>query len=209
VDFIWEQVVVAAHDPGALGRWWAEALGWVVVRDAADEFEIRPTPDWVPGLLFVPIPEEKAGKNRLHLDFSPVDQTAEVERLFPSVLGGPMSGSVARRGWYSPTLKAMSSASSGDGFGPIPWSRRHRTALHSENRTPAVPLTGWLAQRPPSELTTWRRRVEERWKRRRGRRIIRAARPSYRANSSCRASNAAGSTAFHSCRLLAHRSMTR
>jgi hypothetical protein len=161
------------------------------------------------GLLFVPIPEEKAGKNRLHLDFSPVDQTAEVERLFPSVLGGPMSGSVARRGWYSPTLKAMSSASSGDGFGPIPWSRRHRTALHSENRTPAVPLTGWLAQRPPSELTTWRRRVEERWKRRRGRRIIRAARPSYRANSSCRASNAAGSTAFHSCRLLAHRSMTR
>jgi hypothetical protein len=32
---------------------------------------------------------------------------------------------------------------------------------------------------------------------------------SCRANSSCRASNASGSTAFHSCRLLAHRSMTR
>ena len=81
VDLIWEQVVVDAHDPVALGRWWAEALGWVVVGDAADEFEIRPTPDRVPGLLFVPVPEEKAGKNRLHLDFSPVDQTAEVERL--------------------------------------------------------------------------------------------------------------------------------
>jgi Glyoxalase-like domain len=66
VDLIWEQVVVDAHDPGALGRWWAEALGWVVVGDAADEFEIRPTPDRVPGLLFVPVPEEKAGKNRLH-----------------------------------------------------------------------------------------------------------------------------------------------
>jgi hypothetical protein len=35
------------------------------VGDAADEFEIRPTPDRVPGLLFVPVPEEKAGKNRL------------------------------------------------------------------------------------------------------------------------------------------------
>ena len=81
VDLIWEQVVVDAHDPVALGRWWAEALGWVVVGDAADEFEIRPTPNRVPGLLFVPVPEEKAGKNRLHLDFRPVDQTAEVERL--------------------------------------------------------------------------------------------------------------------------------
>src|SRR5215203_6712293 len=57
----------------------AEALGWVVVGDTAGEFEIRPTPDRVPGLLFVPVPEEKAGKNRLHPDFRPVDQTAEVE----------------------------------------------------------------------------------------------------------------------------------
>jgi hypothetical protein len=40
---IWEQVVVDAHDPVALGRWWAEALGSVVVAHAADEFEIRPT----------------------------------------------------------------------------------------------------------------------------------------------------------------------
>jgi hypothetical protein len=76
-----EQVVVDAHDPVALGRWWAEALGWVGVGDAADEFEIRPTPDRVPGLLFVPVSEEKASKNRLHPDFRPVDQTAEVERL--------------------------------------------------------------------------------------------------------------------------------
>jgi hypothetical protein len=47
------------------------------------------------------------------------------------VLGGPMSGSVTRRGWYSPTLKAMSSASFVDGFGPILRSRRHRTTLRS------------------------------------------------------------------------------
>ncbi|MET8904454.1 MULTISPECIES: VOC family protein [unclassified Streptomyces] len=77
----WEQVVVDAADPGALGRWWARALGWVVVDDSPDEYEIRPEPDRLPGLLFGRVPEGKAGKNRLHLDFRPVDQAAEVARL--------------------------------------------------------------------------------------------------------------------------------
>ncbi|KOG35184.1 VOC family protein [Streptomyces resistomycificus] len=77
----WEQVVVDAADPGALGRWWAEALGWVVVGDLPDEFEIRPQKDRLPGLLFAPVPEGKTVKNRLHLDFRPVDQEAEVARL--------------------------------------------------------------------------------------------------------------------------------
>ncbi|GGW44120.1 VOC family protein [Streptomyces galilaeus] len=77
----WEQVIVDSADPVALGRWWAEALGWVVVNDAADEFEIRPAPDRLPGLLFGTVPEAKTVKNRLHLDFRPQDQRAEVERL--------------------------------------------------------------------------------------------------------------------------------
>ncbi|MFJ3492464.1 VOC family protein [Streptomyces sp. NPDC086091] len=77
----WEQVVVDAADPVALGRWWAEALGWVVLNDEPDEFEIRPAPDRLPGIIFEPVPEAKSGKNRLHLDFRPVDQRAEVDRL--------------------------------------------------------------------------------------------------------------------------------
>jgi hypothetical protein len=77
----WEQTIVDAADPAGLGRWWADALGWVVVNDAADEYEIRPTADRLPGLLFVPVPERKMGKNRLHLDFRPDDRDAEVERL--------------------------------------------------------------------------------------------------------------------------------
>ena len=77
----WEQVVVDAADPETLGRWWAQALGWVVTWVAADEFEIRPAPEELPGLLFVPVAEGKAGKNRLHLDFRPLDQASEVERL--------------------------------------------------------------------------------------------------------------------------------
>jgi len=77
----WEQTNVDASDPERLGRWWAEALGWVVVNDDPDEFEIRATPDRVPGLLFASVPEPKSVKNRLHLDLRPDDQSAEVARL--------------------------------------------------------------------------------------------------------------------------------
>lgn len=77
----WEQVLVHAADPVALGQWWATALGWVVVHSSDDEFEIRPEPDRLPGLDFVRLDESKTVKNRLHLDFRPDDQDAEVARL--------------------------------------------------------------------------------------------------------------------------------
>jgi predicted enzyme related to lactoylglutathione lyase len=77
----WEQVVVDAADPVELGRWWAAALEWVVVNDDPEEFEIRPTPDQMPGLLFARVPEPKTIKNRLHLDFRPDDRDAAVDRL--------------------------------------------------------------------------------------------------------------------------------
>ena len=77
----WEQVVVDAAQPAALGRWWAKALGWVVTFEADDEYEIRSAPDRLPGLVFVPVRDSKVTKNRLHLDFRPDDQTAEVDRL--------------------------------------------------------------------------------------------------------------------------------
>jgi Glyoxalase-like domain len=77
----WEQLIVDARDPVALGRWWREALGWVVVNDDPEEFEIRPAPDRLPGLLFAAVPEGKTVKNRLHMDFRPDDRDAEVARL--------------------------------------------------------------------------------------------------------------------------------
>jgi hypothetical protein len=81
VTLIWEQTIVDARDPTALGQWWREALGWVVINDDSDEFEIRPAEDRLPGLVFVSVPEEKTTKNRLHLDFRPDDRDAEVQRL--------------------------------------------------------------------------------------------------------------------------------
>jgi hypothetical protein len=81
VNLEWEQVVIDATDAAGLGRWWADALGWVIINDSPQEFEIRPSPDLLPGLIFVPVPAAKHVKNRLHLDFRPPEQQAEVERF--------------------------------------------------------------------------------------------------------------------------------
>lgn len=77
----WEQVVIEAVDPKNLGRWWSEALRWVVVDDSPEVFEIQPEADRLPGILFLRSGDPKGPKNRLHLDFRPTDQVAEVERL--------------------------------------------------------------------------------------------------------------------------------
>lgn len=77
----WEQTSVDANDPASLGRWWQQALGWVVVDESADVCEIRPTPNQLPGILFVRVPEAKTVKNRLHFDFRPDDHEHEVDRL--------------------------------------------------------------------------------------------------------------------------------
>ena len=73
--------MIAARDPAALGRWWCEALEWVVVDDDPPVFEIQPQPNRLPGILFLPLLDAKASKNRLHIDLRPDDQAAEVERL--------------------------------------------------------------------------------------------------------------------------------
>jgi Glyoxalase-like domain len=80
------QVVVDAADPGASARWWGGTLGWPVTFDEPDEVEIEPPePDGVGlPLLFVPVPEPKRGKNRIHLDLragSHAEQADLVERL--------------------------------------------------------------------------------------------------------------------------------
>ena len=77
----WEQTIVNARDPASLGNWWREALGWVIVNDDPEAFEIRPSAERLPGLLFVRVDEAKVTKNRLHLDFRPDDQAREVDRL--------------------------------------------------------------------------------------------------------------------------------
>jgi Glyoxalase-like domain len=92
----WYTTVIDCHDVAAQARWWAEALGWKIVYEADDEVVLIPahvseelarTTPWEqigPGLVFVPVPEEKTIKNRLHLDLAPHtsdDRDAEISRL--------------------------------------------------------------------------------------------------------------------------------
>lgn len=76
----WEEVVVDCRDQLALSRWWIEVLGWDVVDSDEDETELR-NPEGGATLMFLNVPEPKTIKNRLHLDFVPDDQDAEVARL--------------------------------------------------------------------------------------------------------------------------------
>jgi hypothetical protein len=97
----WYTVVVDCHDVKAQSSWWAGVLGWETVYEADDEVvvvpphmantqlelgterEVAPT-DRGPGLVFVPVPETKTLKNRLHIDLAPArddDHEAEVRKL--------------------------------------------------------------------------------------------------------------------------------
>ncbi|WP_440711136.1 VOC family protein [Herbiconiux sp. YIM B11900] len=81
----WEQVVVDSQDPARLARWWSDALDWPIVYQGDEEddpeIEVGPADGAHPTLLFLRVPESKTVKNRLHFDFVPDDQDAEVERL--------------------------------------------------------------------------------------------------------------------------------
>ena len=81
MSLMWEEVVVDCLEPQSLGLWWRDALGWVVVGQSDDEVEIAPAEGAHPTVLFARVTEVKKVKNRLHLDFVPNDQAAEVERL--------------------------------------------------------------------------------------------------------------------------------
>jgi hypothetical protein len=70
-----------ARDPAALGRWWAELLGWALEVDADGDVVVSPPAGTAAApLLFFAVPDEKVVKNRLHLDLRPDDHAAEVAR---------------------------------------------------------------------------------------------------------------------------------
>ncbi|MBF4461154.1 MULTISPECIES: VOC family protein [unclassified Rathayibacter] len=76
-----EAIIVDCMDFRRLGHWWQEALGWDIVDEDADGIELLAPSGRGPSLLFLDVPERKTTKNRLHLDFVPDDQEAEVARL--------------------------------------------------------------------------------------------------------------------------------
>lgn len=91
----WFSVVVDCQDLHAQARWWADTLDWRLVYRADDEAVIVPPHaldpsrlvplhERCPGLVFVPVPEGKTVKNRLHIDLAPGpedDQATDVQAL--------------------------------------------------------------------------------------------------------------------------------
>ena len=95
-----ESVVFDCHDAAPLARFWADALGWSVapydeeelerlaskgIYDPEDDPSVMvqpPAATDLPVLFFTEVPEEKATKNRVHLDLGadgPLE--GEVQRL--------------------------------------------------------------------------------------------------------------------------------
>ncbi|NUS73082.1 MAG: VOC family protein [Corynebacteriales bacterium] len=74
-------IVIDSHDPHRLGVWWARVLNYEIVEDNEEGLTLRHPKGEGPALDFLPVPDEKVVKNRLHLDLNPDDRNAEVQRL--------------------------------------------------------------------------------------------------------------------------------
>jgi catechol 2,3-dioxygenase-like lactoylglutathione lyase family enzyme len=75
-------VTIDCADPRKLAVFWTEALGCEIGQDYEGEFVfLAPGGEDRPYVGLQRVPEKRAGKNRVHLDFSTTDRKAEVERL--------------------------------------------------------------------------------------------------------------------------------
>ena len=71
-------VTFDACDPLRLARFWAGVLGWQIAEEGGDEIGLLPTDGTRFLFVFVPVPEAKTEKNRLHVDL--VSESAEHQR---------------------------------------------------------------------------------------------------------------------------------
>ncbi|HZC72852.1 MAG TPA: VOC family protein [Jatrophihabitans sp.] len=76
-------IVVDAHDLSGLARFWAAALGWRILSEREREVVIGPAEDAPIGMCFMPSPDSKTVKNRVHLDLTATaeERDAEIDRL--------------------------------------------------------------------------------------------------------------------------------
>ena len=78
------ELIIDCNEPRLVAEFWGKVLGWDVQADD-DIYWMSETGAPFPDLLlvFVPVPESKVVKNRVHLDVSPVgcDRDEEVLRL--------------------------------------------------------------------------------------------------------------------------------
>jgi predicted enzyme related to lactoylglutathione lyase len=75
---------IDCRDPEGLAAWWAELLGVVVTHSDGQFAFLGYAPDRKTTIWFQKVPEEKTGKNRVHLDFAVPDLDATCERIATS-----------------------------------------------------------------------------------------------------------------------------
>lgn len=87
-------VTFDCSDARKVADFWAALLGWQVFYD--DDPEVLVAPHFparaTTTLLFIPVPEEKATKNRVHLDLEPVDMTRDEQVEMALALGATLVG---------------------------------------------------------------------------------------------------------------------
>jgi len=74
-------IVIDAHDVERLATFWAAALGYERMYSSPEEIVLTAPDVRFPGLILIAVPDDKVGKNRVHIDLNPDDRDAEVERL--------------------------------------------------------------------------------------------------------------------------------
>jgi len=103
---ILRHITIDAGNPYELAQFWSTVTGWPLADgDAAGDDEVlvvAPAP--VPGMLFIAVPESKAVKNRVHIDWVPTERTRdeEVDRILS--LGGTIHEDHRQpdgRGWVT------------------------------------------------------------------------------------------------------------
>jgi Glyoxalase-like domain len=101
------ELVLDAHDPDLLARFWCEVLGYVELdRDADGAIEIGPADAGFggpqPTIVLAPTDEPKTGKIRLHIDVNPTDrdQDAELERLLAAGARPADIGQTGNEPWH-------------------------------------------------------------------------------------------------------------
>ncbi|HVW41892.1 MAG TPA: VOC family protein [Amycolatopsis sp.] len=74
-------ITIDCAEPASLARFWTAALGVPVAQDYGEYLVLAPAGDGGPALGLQKVPEPRAGKNRVHVDFTTPDRAAEVTRL--------------------------------------------------------------------------------------------------------------------------------
>lgn len=101
MSFTLEQITVDCADPQTLAAWWAEATCGRIADDWGDYVRVATGIDGLAVLGFQRVPEDRVGKNRVHIDLESPGREADVRRLLDlgaTQLGegsaGPMRWSV-------------------------------------------------------------------------------------------------------------------